>query len=174
MAADNRSIVITLKLDGNQDNSQANPTNTEGTKQQSDNDGNTKAVASFAIAQTAQLVSNEIVAWADYYWERELTLNDDYISQRSKTIALTHISRVTGAVSNVGSMTATGAMVGGTAGAIVGAIIGVVTEASRVVRSNIQGQDQQNIAIRQMNAQLEFTRSRAGWSLQAASIGEDL
>lgn len=174
MAADNRSIVITLKLDESNDSDQKNPTNTEATKQKSDDDSTAKAVAAFAVTQSVQLVANEVVAWADYYWERELTLNDDYVGQRNKNIAIMQISRATSAISTIGSMTAAGAAVGGWAGAIVGAVIGTVTAASGIVRSNIQGQDQQDIAIRQMNAQLDFTRSRAGWSLQAASIGEDL
>lgn len=174
MAADNRSIEITLKLDEGQGTEQQNPTNTEATKQSSDKDSTAKAVAAFAITQSVQLVANESVAWAEYYWNRELTLNDDYIGQRNKNIAMTQINRATGAISTIGSMTATGAAVGGWIGAIIGAVLGTVTAATGIVRSNIQGQDQQDIYLRQTNAQLDFTRSRAGWSLQAASIGEDL
>lgn len=174
MALDNRSIVITLKLDSSGNEEQKNPTNTEATKNDSDKDSSSKAVAAFAVTQSLELVANEVVAWADYYWQRELTLNDDYVGQRNKNIAITQINRAVGAVSTIGSMTASGAAVGGWVGAIVGAVIGTVTAAAGIVRSNIQGQDQQNIALRQMDAQLDFTRSRAGWSTQAASIGEDL
>ena len=174
MAADNRSIVITLKLDSGKNASQETPTNTETTKQETDKGSTAKAVAAFAVTQSVQIAANEVVAWAEYYWNRELTLNDDYIGQRNKNIALMQISRVTNAVSTIGSTAASGAAVGGVPGAIIGAIIGTVTVASGIVRSNIQGSDQQNIMLRQMDAQLQFTRSRAGWSLQAASIGEDL
>lgn len=173
MAADNRSIVITLKLDSGQEE-QKNPTNTEVTKANTDKDSTAKAVAGFAIAQSIQMIANEVVAWAEYQWNRELTLNDDYVGQREKNIAIMQISRGVNAVTTVGSMTAAGASVGGVAGAIVGFVIGAVNSVAGIVRSNVQGQDQQNIAIRQMDAQLEFTRSRAGWSTQCASIGEDL
>lgn len=174
MALDNRSIVITLKLDEGQNRENQNPTNTASTQQSSDKNSSAKAVASFAVVQAAQLVTNEAVTWAEYYWNKELILNDDYIGQRNKNIALLQISRATNAVTTIGSTAATGAAVGGVAGAIVGAVIGTVTAAAGIVRSNVQGQDQQNIMLRQMDAQLQFTRSRAGWSLQAASIGEDL
>ena len=95
-------------------------------------------------------------------------------SEPNKNIALMQINRATSAVSTIGSMTASGASVGGWVGAIIGAFIGTVTAGAGIIRSNIQGQEQQDIALRQMDAQLQFTRSRAGWSLQAASIGEDL
>lgn len=171
--ADNRSIVITLKLDSGQEE-QKNPTNTEVTKANTDKDSTAKAVASFAVTQSIQIIANEVVAWAEYQWNRELTLNDDYVGQREKNIAIMQINRGINAVSTVGSMAATGASIGGAAGAIVGLVIGTANSVAGIVRSNVQGQDQQNIAIRQMDAQLEFTRSRAGWSTQCASIGEDL
>lgn len=175
MALDNRSIVITLKLDSGKESDQnSNPTSTEATQQKTDNGSTAKAVAAFAITQSIQVAVNEVVAWGEYYWNKELTLNDDYVGQRNKNIALMQINRATSAVSTIGSMAASGASVGGVAGAIIGAVIGTATATASIVRSNIQGQDQQSIAIRQMDAQLDFTRSRAGWSLQAASIGEDL
>lgn len=173
MAADNRSVVITLKLDSGSD-VQENPTNVESSKTNTDKDSTAKAVAKFAVIQSIQLVVNEAVAWGEYYWNRELTLNDDYIGQRNKNIAISQINRAANALTTVGSMTAIGAAVGGPVGAIVGAIVGAVTAGAGIARSNNQGQDQQDIALRQMDAQLQFTRSRAGWSLQAASIGEDL
>ena len=173
MAVDNRSVVITLKLDSGKEQD-AKPTDTEATKKNTDKDSTAKSVAKFAVIQSAQLVVNEVVAWAEYYWNRELILNDDYVGQRNKNIAMMQINRAVGVVTTTGSMAAAGAAIGGPAGAIVGAVIGLATSASSIARSNIQGQDQQNIAIRQMDAQLHFTRSKAGWSTQAASIGEDL
>ena len=175
MALDNRSIVITLKLDSGQESgSGSNPTNTEATQQESDKGSTAKAVAAFAVVESAKLVVNEVVSWAEYYWNRELTLNDDYIGQRNKNIALMQINRASNAVSTIGSIAAAGAAVGGVAGAVVGFIVGTVTAGAGIARSNIQGADQQNIMIRQMDAQLQFTRSRAGWSTKAASIGDNL
>ena len=173
MPADSRSIVITLKLDSTGEG-ESKPTDTSSVKTATDKDSTAKAVAAFAITQCVELVVSEAVSWGEYYWDRWLTLNDDYIGQRDKNVITTQINRGISAVSTVASMTAAGASVGGPIGAAIGAIIGVVTDISGFVRSNVQNQDQQNILIRQMEAQLDFTRSRAGWSLNAASIGEDL
>lgn len=174
MALDNRAIVITLKLDSQSDEQNNNPTNTTQTKQSTDKDSKAKAVAVFAATQVIETIASEVVAWAEYNWDRTLKLNDDYVGQRNKNIAITQINKAVGAISTIGSMTAAGASIGGAAGAIVGAILGTATTVAGIARSNLQGQDQQDIALRQMNAQLQFTRSRAGWSTQAASIGEDL
>ena len=173
--ADNRSVTITLRLDENSNQSNvSNQTNTNKVKNDTDNDSQSKAIAAFAVAQLAEMATTEIVGWAEYYWNRELTLNDDYIGQREKNIALTHINSAISRVSNIATATAQGAMIGGPIGAAIGFLIGAGTQAASIARSNAQGQDQQNIQIMQLNAQLDFTRSRAGWSTKAASIGENL
>lgn len=175
MAADNRSIVITLKLQNEEtsDTDISNQTNTSGAESKSDKNKTAKAAYAAMAIQAGQTALNEVTAWAEYYWNRELTLNDDYVGQRNKQIALTQINRGISAISTIGSFTALGAQAG-PIGAAIGAVVGTVVASASIIRSNVQGKDQQDIAIRQMEAQLDFTRSRAGWSLQAASIGEDL
>lgn len=174
--ADNRSITITLKLDKSADNEADTNNQTGSTPEAKSNDKGSqgKAIAAYAAVQMLQLVASEVTAWADFYWNKELTLTDDYIAQREKNIATTHVNRVTSYVNTIGNSAMQGAMIGGTAGAVVGAIIGTVSVISNVVRSNEQGQQQQDLQIKQLDAQLSFTRSRAGWSTHAASIGEDL
>lgn len=176
MAADTRSIVVTLKLDNSSAGASDNENPTDGTDAANKTDKNStaKAVAAFAVMKTAQLVTSEVVNWGEYYWNRELTLTDDYIGQRNKNIAMTQINRGISYASTIGSMAIAGTTIGGPIGTAVGAAIGIATSAVSIMRSNLQGQDQQNIHLRQMDAQLDFTRSRAGWSTQAASIGEDL
>ena len=171
--ADSRAITITLKLVAEEEADTNNQTNTQQVSTENDKDKKAKAAYAALAMQAGQSALGEVTAWAEYYWNRDLTLNDDYIGQRNKQIAMTMIDRGINAVSTIGSFTAMGAAAG-PVGALVGAIVGTAIAASSIVRSNIQGQDQQNIQIRQMEAQLQFTRSRAGWSLQAASIGEDL
>lgn len=170
----NRAITITLKLDGSgdDDNNTENQTNTATKKD--DKDGTAKAIASFAVVQSLQVVASEAVAWAEYYWNRELTLNDDYVGQRNKNIAISQINKGISVVSKIGTMAATGAMVGGPWGAVIGAVVGAGASALEMARTTKQTMEQQDIAIRQMDAQLSYTRQRAGWSLEAASIGEDL
>ena len=173
MATDNRSIVITLKLESDSEPTDtSNQTNTDTKK--GDKDGSNKALAMYAAKEIASLVTSEVVNWAEYYWNRELTLTDDYVSQRNKTIITTQINRGISAISGVVSSTASGMALGGPLGALIGFAIGASTQVASIVRSNLKGRDQQNIMLRQMNASLDFTRSRAGWSLQVASIGEDL
>lgn len=174
MAVDNRSIVITLKLDSGEGVLQEKPTDTTSTQQKTDKGSTAKAIAAFAAVQATQIATNEVVAWGEYYWNKELTLNDDYVGQRNKNLAITQINRGINVISTIGSMTASGAAVGNWVGAIVGAVLGTATAVAGIARSNIQGQEQQDIALKQMDAQLQFTRSRAGWSTKAASIGEDL
>ena len=174
MALDNRSIVITLKLDQGDSKVEENPTDTNGAQKSSDKDGSKKAITAYIAAQVSKMIANEVIDWAEYFWNKELTLNDDYVGQRNKRIALTQISRATNVVTTVGSMASSGAAIGRGWGALAGAIVGVVVSAVNSVRSNVQGWDQQQLQLRQLDAGLKFTRSRAGWSLQAASIGEDL
>lgn len=172
--ADNRSIVITLKLDNSDDNDANVSNQVDTSNKKNDKDKANKAVALYAAQQISSLVTSEVLNWAEYYWNRELTLNDDYIGQRNKTIITTQINRGINFVSSLFSGMASGMAIGGAVGAVIGLLISGTSQAASIVRSNQQGQDQQNIMIRQMNAGLDFTRSRAGWSLQAASIGEDL
>lgn len=179
MAADERSVKVTLEVkqtDSNKANtsSQTETSSSSSVASENDNDSSAKATAKFAVTQCIQVAASEVVSWAEYKWNQELTLTDDYVGQRNKTIAMTQINRTISTISTVGSMTAAGAAVGGPVGAAIGAVIGLATSVSSIVRSNIQGQEQQNIQLAQMNASLSFTRQRTGWSTTAASIGEDL
>ena len=172
--ADNRSIVITLKLDNSDDNDANVSNQVDTSNKKNDKDKTNKAVALYAAQQISSLVTSEVLNWAEYYWNRELTLNDDYIGQRNKTIITTQINRGINVASGLFSGLSGGMAIGGAAGAFVGLLIAGATQIASIARSNQQGQDQQNIMLRQMDAGLNFTRSRVGWSLKAASIGEDL
>lgn len=176
MAADNRSITITLKLTGEESggsnvdtSAQTNTSSFVG----EDKNSTTKAFAKYAVGQVANVVTSEVIAWAEYYWNRELSLNDDYIGQRNKQIAMTQINRGIGFAGSIFASTVAGSSFG-PGGAVIGALIGTATAIANVARSNLQGKLDQDISLNQMNAQLSFTRSRAGWSTNAASIGEDL
>lgn len=174
--ADTRSITITLKLDkSNEEPNTSNQTQTSGGKtEENDKGSSAKAVATYTAIQVGQLAVSEVIAWGEYYWNRELMLNDDYIGQRNKQIAMTQVNRAINVVSNIGSGIASGAAIGGWVGAIIGGVISTVSSVAGIVRSNVQGQDQQSISLKMMDTQLGFTRARAGWSTEAASIGEDL
>lgn len=171
--ADSRSVIITLKLAKEKEADVENQTNTRNISSDGDNDAKAKAAYANMALNSLTIVVGEVAQWTEYYWNKKLVLSDDYIAQRNKQIITTQINRAVGAMSNVAHFAMVGAAAG-PVGAIIGAAIGTAVSVSQIARSNIQGQEQQDIRIRQMDTQLNYTRSRAGWSLRAASIGEDL
>lgn len=174
MALDTRSVVITIKLEDDSGDSKESKTDTTAAAKKDDKDSSAKSLAVFAVSSAVETATKELVSWGSYYMQRDLSLTDDYIGERNARIAETQINRGISAASTIVSSTASGAAVGGWIGAIIGFALGTTTTALNIVRSNIQGREQQDIALRQLNTQLEYTRSRAGWSTHAASIGEDL
>jgi hypothetical protein len=175
MSADNRSVVITLRLEQSKEETDVSEqVDTSSAASNNDKGSSSKAVAAWAAVQLVETVSSEVVSWVEYYWDRNLQLSDDYIGQRNKNIAITQISRIANKWSTIANSSAQGAMLGGAGGAVAGFVVGMLKSEAAIARSNIQGMDQQNILLRQLEAQLQFTRARAGWSLNAGSIGEDL
>ena len=175
MPADNRSVTIRIKLeDETKDELDlSNQTNTEAVGGSSDKSKKAKSAYTVLAVQALEHAANEIVSEAEYAWSKEMILTDDYIGQRNKQIILTQINRGISAFSTVATYTALGAQAG-PVGAMVGAFLGTAMAGLGILRSNWQGQVEQDLALRKADSQLEFTRSRAGWSTHAASIGEDL
>ena len=171
--ADRKDIVVTLRLESTEAGNKKEPQVDVGSPDDNKGDSTAKAVFKAVGVQALNVAVSEVVAWADYYWERELILNDDYIGQREKRIAMQCINKAKGFLTSTASGLAMGS-VAGPIGAAVGAAIGAATSIAGTLREDLQGKDQQEIMLKQMNAQLSFTRQRAGWSLEAASIGEDL
>ena len=175
MPKDVREVVITLRGSASADEEEASTSGSETAREEGGGESNiTKAAFAKMIMQVASKAANEIIAWADYNIDKSFNLKDDYIGQRNMAVAEYYIN---GAANTI-SMTANGALagfaVGGWVGAIIGGVIGLGTNIAGNVRSNIQGADRQNIMLKQMDLQLQYTRRRAGWSTHAASIGEDL
>ena len=180
MALDNRSIVITLKSESeiggsspSQDLNVSNKTSSSEAQSKSNNNSMAKAAYAQMAISAANAVVNEMIAWGDYDVDKYMNLHDDYIGQRNMNVAQHYINGAVSAGSTIVSMALVGSAAG-PMGAAVGAAIGTVIAAARIERSNIQGNDQQEIQIKQLDCQLQYTRRRAGWSLTAASIGEDL
>ena len=125
-------------------------------------------------SQAVKMAVDEGMAWVVYEVNKNFALDDNYIAQRQMSIASQAINWGVSSASTIVSSTASGALVGGPVGAIVGAALGTTKVVASTVRQNVIAQEQQDIMLRKMQAQLDFTRNRAGWSTQAASIGEDL
>ena len=180
MAIDNRNITITLKNESNGVNSSASSlnvsskTSTSSSQSESNNNSSIIGACAYMAVQAGEAVANELISWGDYKIDKYMNLHDDYIGQRNMNVAQHYINGAVSAGSTIASMTATGAAMGGWIGAIVGAVVGTGIAISRSHRSNVQGNDQQEMALKQLDLQLQYTRRRAGWSLTAASIGEDL
>lgn len=174
--ADERKIVIVLKAENASSVSQTQePEKVKtGAEETESSTSSSVAIAAFAAKEIISTTISEITDWAMYEWDKNLMLEDDYVGQRNKNIAMQCISKVGGAANTVFNTTIAGATIGGPWGAAIGAAIGIAKVASSTIRDNVQHQQMQDIQLAQMNMQLSYTRNRIGWSTNAASIGEDL
>ena len=180
MPKDIREIRITIKGDGKGEEDASDVADSAGSSESSGTKGGASssslskmAWGAFA-ARTVADIGAEMIAWADYEIDKSFSLKDDYIGQRRMALAEFQIQGAVAGIQKVAGYSIQGAIAGGPIGALFGAMVGVAMRAQQVDRSNKQGNEQQNINIAQMNVQLQYTRRRAGWSLNAASIGEDL
>lgn len=136
--------------------------------EQADRADNTLLSSSTAVLlhEAYNYAKQEVTQIASYEISKYFNLRDDYIGQRNLTIAKNVISKSLG----IATAVASGFMVGGAVGgaiATVGTAIGLGIEI-------YQNYDQESIKTRQMNAQLAYSRQRAGFSLTSESIGENL
>lgn len=175
MASDERKIVIVLKSETEgATTGEKNEVSKADNPELEKNSSTSNAIAAFAAKQLVATTISEVSNWAMYEWNKNLNLNDDYIGQRNKQIAMQCIAKTAGAANTIFNSAAMGAMVGGPWGAAIGAAIGATQVVTSTIRENLQAEEQQRIQLAKMDAQLDFTRKRAGWSTTAASIGEDL
>ena len=117
--------------------------------------------------------ASEAISWANFELDKHFDLKDDYIGQRNLNIATQAVNWGISSASTIASATLMGASFG-PVGAAIGAALGTATVAVRTARSNMQAMEQQTIGLNKMEAQLDYTRQRSGYSLKAASIGENL
>ena len=122
------------------------------------------ALNNYVIGQ-AKKVGQTLLSEALYEVNKYFDLTDNVEGKRNLNIAIGMVHRGT---SVLGS-TLIGTQIAGVPGALVGFASGVINEAINIY----QGYDQQNIQLRQLNTQLEYTRERAGYSLTSGSIGEN-
>lgn len=147
-------------------------TKTGATKSQEEIEKQTTTASSLAnhainalVISTAKKVVGIALNEALYEVNKYFTLTDNVEAKRDLNIALGLIRRS----GRLAKTTLAGAIQGGIPGAVIGFGLGFAGE----VVSVYQGYDQQNIQIRQLETQLEYTRERAGYSLTSGSIGEN-
>lgn len=103
---------------------------------------------------------------AEYEIGKYFDTKNDYVSKRDLSEALTYI--------NMASSIATAAYVGFQTGGPVGVAIGAGLVLSHQALNASLALERQRMAIERADAQLAFSRDRAGFSLTAGSRGENL
>lgn len=103
---------------------------------------------------------------AEYEIGKYFDTKNDYVSKRDLSEALTYI--------NMASSIATAAYVGFQTGGPVGAAIGAGLVLSHQALNASLALERQRMAVERADAQLSFSRDRAGFSLTAGSRGENL
>lgn len=166
--ADTRAIDVNILVSEVQDDTQT-PTlpkpNTPEPNKGKDN-SNLSKMAALLLHEAFKYAKQEVTQIASYEVNKYFNLRDDYIGQRNLTVAKNVISKAVG----MGTAIAGGFVLGGVVGSAI-ALIGTTASLGIEIAQNY---DQENIKLRQMNAQLEYSRLRAGYSLTSESIGENL
>lgn len=158
--ADTREIVITIKGSGE--------TTTQTDKPDNPNpkdSSNIKKSTSILLNQTYQRLKSEISSEVNYEIDKHFRLSDNYIGQRNFNNAKQVINKAV----SFGTSIATGFAIGGPVGAVGAFVVQTISLGIDIY----QNYDQENINLRQMEAQLSYTRERAGYSLTSGSIGEN-
>lgn len=145
------------------------------TKTGKQDDGESKLKTSIRQASTYNYVSSMrklargvqgiLYDEAMYESEKFFDLTDNVQGKRNLNIAKQNIRRV----ASIGMSIYAGAKTGGLVGAIVGGALGI----GKLAVDIYQGYDQQNIAIKQREEQLSYTRQRVGYSLTVGTNGEN-
>lgn len=182
--AETREVVVTIRsqsLGGGQPaGSPASSNATQGPQAPEVGEGNsvsteaqTKSQAMTTIAvQLAESVIQKTVQVAigeiDYRIQRGFYLKDDYIGQRNYQIAKAQVaSAAQFAVSSAAMLATMGA-----AALPMIAVSAVMTVTKNALQYN-HAIEEQDYQIRQLDANLQFNRTRAGYSLTSGSIGEN-
>lgn len=183
--AETREVVVTIRsqsLGGGQPaGSPASSNATQGPQAPEVGEGNsvsteaqTKSQAMTTIAvQLAEKTLADIAGIAiseiDYRIQRGFYLKDDYIGQRNYQIAKAQVMAVASTAAMVGAnMVAYGPIAGS-----IKSVIDIGMRVGKNVQAYQHANEEQNYQIKQLDANLRFNRTRAGYSLTSGSIGEN-
>lgn len=165
--AEIREVVIKIK--GEEGEKKVTPETNKKTKKVD----TFEAVSSIIYNQAFEHLKSEFINELNYEMNKQFVLNDDYVSQRKVTALKNITSRALSIGTSIVSGAKAGSMVLPGVGTAVGAITMAVVSAINLGVDIYQNYDQANIGLRQRNAQLDFTRERAGYSLTSGSVGEN-
>lgn len=160
--AELRRVEIIIKDKSQQQQPTVVPNENPDADAKNDTDRSIKEIIAISTLRKIGVEAKEV---ATYAINRQFTLTDDYIGQRNMGIALS--------ILNKGESLAMAAFTGFVlAGPVGAAIAGAVSAASTGIQV-WENYDQQSIKLRQLDAQLSYSRIRAGYAVVAGSIGED-
>lgn len=165
--AEIREVVIKIK--GEEGKKEVTTKTNEKTKKVDTMD----ALTSIVYNQAFSHLKSEFISELNYEINKHFVLTDDYVGQRKVTALKNIASRALSIGTSIVSGAKAGSMVLPGVGTAVGAITMAVVSAINLGVDIYQNYDQANISLRQQNAQLDFTRERAGYSLTSGSVGEN-
>lgn len=177
MIQEAREIIITIRGDGT--GSSAPSTSHKTLAGQTAYAGKEKekptasVIASVYANQAFNYAKSAVISQARFQVNRYFAMTDDYQGKQDVDNAL----HLIGIGMTIYGATKAGAIVGakfGAVGAIIGAVIGFIGSTGNEILSAHRAVATQELQIRQSTAQLSYTMSRRGASLQNNSIGENL
>lgn len=119
------------------------------------------AAAKIAFDYMKSIASEEL----PYELSKAITMSDDYVAARRISATASVVSK--------GASVAQALSTAFAAGGLIGLGIATIGESAMLGIEIYQNYDKQSIALRKQDAQLDYLRQRAGYSLTSGSIGED-
>ena len=165
--AETRRIVITIRHGKGKRPTPSNPKPTPSRKAKKVVEDKGTSIGTSVLAnQVYENVKAMLKQTAEYEIDKYFDTKNDYVAKRDLSEALTYI--------NMASSIATATYVGFKTGGSVGAAIGAGLVLSHQALNVSLALERQRMAIERSDAQLAFSRDRAGFSLTAGSRGENL
>lgn len=164
MASNGTITIRIINEEAQPETPQGDATGTKEARKSQRSDLQTAAITS-VIQKAAHSVKEMGASQIRFQVNRYFEITDDYLGQQSLNICLGIARKVESAAMSI----AGGALVAGPVGAI---IMGAV-ELGKTGLDIYQNYSQQNLQLRKMDAQLDYSRQRAGYSLTAGSQGEN-
>lgn len=164
--------VITIKfVEGNK--KVPGPESIADKDQNKDDDQLETAVLATLIGRAARQLKGTVISELKYQQNKYYNMQDDYLGKQNMDIALNVLEKVWSVGINIYAGAKLGLKLGGGYGAAAGAIIAAGVSTVQTYQQVAHNYEQERIRLNQMQAQLDFTRQRAGYSLTAGSIGEN-
>lgn len=162
--ADLRQVEVVFKTEVSSESQKPSEKIKKGTKNKVQTQ-QTDYVGSVVVNQAWNIVKQSTSKIVNYEINKWFTLKDDYIGQRNLNNALATINKASSSITAIAGGFVAGGVIGGAV-----ATVGVVVASAISIAQHI---DKQNIELDQLDAQLQYQRQRAGYSLTSGRVGEN-